>query len=187
MTAAENTLKLREELRTDAWVLYKETDSGLVFTELYNSDFPDEAYTDGIVAVPLTSSYISMDFLKNGTAVWNVIGSSGDGYSGPLNPNAGQWRSSHNWSEIWSNLTNEIMMCCVTGQVFCNHSQMCGGHMQLTDPQGQDTPVGTVVHIIPICSAHNNSSVTGQLVVSGGFYDSTGNIGVPTVKIRYRM
>ena len=190
MTAAGKGLQLSENLLKDAWVLYKETDSGLVFSELYNPEFSDEEYADGIVAVPLTSTFMAIDFILNGTPIWNVIGSTGDSYYGPLDPNHLQpinWRHSGNWSQVWAELTGEIMMCSVTGQVDCTPTQMVGGHMQLTDPQGQATPVGIDVHIIPICVAHNNASVTGMMTVAGGCTDALNRNGVRTIKVHYRM
>jgi len=102
MTAAGKHLFLSDDLQKEAWVLYRETENGLIFTDFYNPEFSDEQYADDIVAVPLTSTFLNIVFLRNGTAVWNVIGSSGDIYYGPLDPrdvnNKNQWKHNGNWS-----------------------------------------------------------------------------------------
>ena len=164
--ATEN-LKLPAELEKSAYVLFRDTDSGKEFAGLYNPDFKDEDYADGIVAVPLRSTLIDIRTILQGTIVWNVIGSTGDYYFGPLIPNGQNvWENHPVWINIWSSLTGGAPLLCYVENGNQHSASLVGGHMQFTDPNNENTPPGTGIYIIPICNSHNSWHNTGAMRVN---------------------
>lgn len=69
---------LPRECERFAHVLYRECDDGMVFAGLYDPDVPDSDYCDGIVAVPLRSTFSGFRDFKTGDSIYNVQGSKDD-------------------------------------------------------------------------------------------------------------
>lgn len=172
-----------------ALVLYKEHDDRYTFVGLHNPDIPDEEYCDGIVAMPLRSVYQNMEFLQQGTEVWNVMGSSRDILRNANNITNPVWRGV--WRDVWEQCTGYTNgKCCVSGgKVTTCSNTIYGGHMQRKDPKGCKAQTGDTVYIIPICQSHNNSWVTDKLIVKGVYESSPGSkvFGVPAVVLTYEQ
>ena len=189
ITESARGLIIPEHLQKDAYVLYRETKDGLIFENLYNSDFADERYADDIVAIPLTSTFLRTTTVNGGINLWNVVGSRGDQYFGPLDPNdvnnKDKWKDSSSWINVWSSLFPDEEVGCYFGDNDrTKHNKIYyGGHMINADPKGKKTEDKKEVFIIPICNAHNNSSVTWPLVVT----PSTGRVDVDAIVVKYRV
>lgn len=188
-TITKNDKEFSEVAKMDVWVLYREVEDGYVFAGLHNPDIPDEDYADHIVAFPLRSVYQRKTFLENGTPVWNVNGSTGDVLKEPVNPTEEQKCGKFsNWKDSWEKLTSlTANKCFVEGAgIVCNNDVICGGHMQLYDPQSSKMRTGETAYIIPICSKHNNHNVTDVFTVKGDILKGA-KIGVWALEILYEQ
>ncbi len=166
MMSSGQGLKLPEDIEKNALGLYRETEDKYTFVGLYDPDIPDNEYEDGIAAIPLKSIYRQPVFLPNGTALWNVLGSSGDHLKDPDTD-----EKYDPWIGAWIHLSGhgDKAQCYVTGGISSAcHSKLVGGHMQATDPKGKKLESGKTVYILPICARHNNHSVIAQLTVVNG-------------------
>ncbi len=143
---------LTEKQIPEAWVLYHETDKGLVFAGFHNPDIPDEDYADGIAAVLMQSVYQNTGYLAAGTRLRNVAGSADD----VLKDRNGHIVDGHpNWISVWAiccmnNGITPVRKCYVSNNDRGCNGVICGGHLQI-----ENNP-SIYVYIVPICSSHNN-------------------------------
>lgn len=143
---------LTEQQIPEAWVLYRETDKGLVFAGLHNPDIPDENYADGMAAVLMQSVYQDTEYLAAGTQLRNVIGSSGD----VLKDRNGYIVDAHPiWISVWAiccmnHGITPVRRCYVSNNDGVCNGAICGGHVWIVNRPTD------YVYIVPICSGHNN-------------------------------
>ncbi len=164
MTATGQHLVLPEDVEKNALVLYRENSSNLTFAGLYNPNVPDENYKDGIVAVPLRSTFLRIHSFLGGENIWNVQGSSDDNvYVDTTGVLGGVTDIS--WVGIWRIVTGNIFAsrCYVHGPGTNVNTNIVGGHMMLTP--SSVLPVGADVYLLPICKTHNHYTNTGVMTV----------------------
>lgn len=155
-------LELTDEQKKNCKVLYRHIKNGLhEFAGMYNPDIPDEKYPDGIIALPLTSVYNSMQLLSEGQIIYNVKGSTRDPWYNKEYP------LHKAWTEIWQKkITKEgyddKLECYVQESEAECKGTIIGGHIVLKESEikpEEAYPVGDingVVYIVPICSSHNH-------------------------------
>lgn len=171
MTAAGQNLILPKEIEKAAYVLYRETDEGLVFVGLYDPDVPDEDYCDGVYKIPFRSTYVKTEPLhENITTLYNVKGSSSD----KTFVIGGETHNVHSWIGIWEQLmvslglTPTVRKCYVKKQGDddpCNTgTRIVGGHMT-TEPSGE-IRTRDDVYLVPICQTHNNVNNTDAMEIT---------------------
>lgn len=156
-------LALTAEQEENCKVLYKNIKDNLYeFAGFYNPEIPDEEYPDGLIAISFGSVLRDIRCLRQGTKVWNVIGSTDDPWNG----------KPANWIKIWENeLRNKgifpVIKCYVAGSadIKCN-KPIYGGHMVLTSKTSPEIGSNNTVYIVPICNAHNNRNNTRQMKIS---------------------
>ncbi|MCI1209183.1 MAG: hypothetical protein LKF96_07060 [Treponema sp.] len=141
-------------------VLYRKTNTERYeFAGFYNPALPDEAYPDGLIALPLRSTYRGPSTFELGTSVWNVEGSTGDYWDGKI---------CSNWIAVWQTVCpGQAKICYVADSSNSNGKTECsgkivGGHMIITKDQPQPGDDGKVF-IIPICNSHNNYHNTVEM------------------------
>lgn len=136
----------------EVWILYRETDKGLVFAGLHNPDIPDENYADGTAAVLMQSVYQDTMYLPAGTQLKNAAGSSTD----ILKDKNRYIVDAHPiWIKVWA-------VCCMNHDItpvekcyvsnndeICNGA-ICGGHVWV------ENKLHDYVYIVPICNRHNH-------------------------------
>lgn len=150
-------LELTDEQKKNCKVLYRHIKNGLhEFAGMYNPDIPDEKYPDGIIALPLTSVYNSMQPLSKGQIIYNVKGSTQDPWYNK------KYQQHKAWTEIWQKKIikegyNDKLECYVQGSGAACDDRIIGGHIVLNASE-IEPPKGTngVVYIVPICNSHNH-------------------------------
>lgn len=169
----EHETSLPRECANFAFVLYRESDEGLIFTGFYDPDVPDEGYCDGIVAVPLRSSYVDTHLFNVGDTVYNAQSTSAD----KIFVKDGERREVNCWRDIWKEVItdqhgadNAKVRCYVSDDKDspCNKTPIIGGHMLTT---GSAEPgVGDTIYIIPICRSHNTHTNTKEMKITSQVY-----------------
>lgn len=157
-------LELSDEQKENCKVLYKHIKNGLhEFVGMYDPDIPDEKYPDGLIALPLTSVYNSMQLLEKGQEIYNVIGSTKDPW---YNKEYGKHKP---WIDIWERKIaqegyDDEKECYVNGSGDACKGFIIGGHVVLKESEIEPmvkypgVDVDGVVYIVPICNSHNHRS-----------------------------
>lgn len=168
-TSKGKELSLTAEQEKNCKVLYRKNEDNLYeFAGFYDPDIPDEDYPDGFIALCVNSVFGGIERLEKGTAVYNVIGSTHDPWNNIKNPS---------WIAIWEQQLKEKghpndKKCYVAGSagIFCNNS-IYGGHVVKQVQDTRPSPgVNGIVHIVPICNAHNNRSNINAMTISEDVY-----------------
>lgn len=157
-------IDLTAEQEKNCKVLYRYVEDDMYeFAGFYDPEILDNDYPDGFIALPVRSVLRDIVELKQGTSVWNVIGSTGDPYGTNLHPI---------WIQIWekeliSRNRPHTKKCYVlnSANIVCN-GEICGGHIVLTNNPSPARGSNETVYIIPICRAHNNRGNNMQMTVS---------------------
>ncbi len=135
---------------------------GLEFYDLWE---PEKKYDNEFVVVPLTSTYVGYEFMRAGTKVRNVKGSSYD-----PKRNGSSWIQLIN-AVYSNNLINEdTSICCLDINVYdpsthypkslpnhINPYRIVGGHMVLNG-EDQNVKIGDSFYLLHICNAHNSTA-----------------------------
>ncbi len=150
-------LELNDEQKENCKVLYKHIKNGLhEFAGIYNPDIPDEKYPDGIIALPITSVYNSMQLLTKGQVVYNVIESTKDPWYNK------DYRNHKPWVAIWEGKIAkegyyDEKECYVNGSGKGCNGIIIGGHVVLDKSDIKpDKGINELVYIVPICNSHNH-------------------------------
>lgn len=170
-------LFLPKEHEKSALVLYRESDDGLVFAGFYDPNVPDEDYLDGIVAVPLRSTFIEVKKFSEREPFYNVVGSSKDKIfvDGKIK------QSVKSWMEIWRTVTKRALGVTPTEKCYVNYSwsseeekkicvstDLVGGHMMFG--QSAELNPGDTVFLFPICRGHNSHFNKKEMMLTSDVY-----------------
>lgn len=153
----DQEMTLPRECDRFAYVLYRECDDGMVFAGLYDPDVPDKDYCDGIVAVPLKSTFVGIKDFKAGDSIYNVQGSKDD----KIFVDKDGKPESATWIQVWRDITKRecdytpAEKCYVRfeGADTCKSKDLVGGHMM--EGESGVPNKGDTVYILPICKGHN--------------------------------
>lgn len=172
MITGTKKLFLPKEHEKSALVLYRESDDGLVFAGFYDPNVPDEDYLDGIVAVPLRSTFIEVKKFSEREPFYNVKKSSSD----KIFVDEKKIKNVCTWIEIWRTVTKRELgatppeKCYVNFPWKCEEDKICkskdlvGGHMRFGKSAELDT--GAEVYLFPICRSHNIYTNTKKMLLT---------------------
>lgn len=177
MNAEAKKLFLPKEHEKSALVLYHESDDGLVFAGFYDPDVPDEDYRDGVVAIPLRSTFINVTPFSEGTPFYNVVKSSNDKtfVDGKTKKSVGSWR------EVWRTIIQRELGVTPTEKCYVNYSwsseeekkicsstDLVGGHMMFG--KSAELEPGNTVYLFPICRGHNSHFNKKEMMLTSDVY-----------------
>lgn len=172
MITGTKKLFLPKEHEKSALVLYHESDDGLIFAGFYDPNVPDEDYRDGIVAVPLKSTFIKVKKFSERESFYNVKKSSND----KIFVDGKKIKDVGTWIEIWRTVTKRELgatppeKCYVNFPWKCEEDKICkskdlvGGHMRFDESAELDT--GAEVYLFPICRSHNTPTNTKEMLLT---------------------